>query len=201
MVLGLWWLNIARRPQMKEGQVDPVANRARALFRKIDEFDPLYLRVRAKEKLNVTDEEYNVLLRELKRYMSIAGAVDKPVDMFSPSVDGLWHEFILFTRQYSVFCSKYVGTFLHHAPAVPSLPEQKSDFPFFEVYEEAFGPLPDVWNVPNKLNASESSCSDGSCRSSCRACGQGCNSENDLSSNSGNSSEQGLGSIEQVLRA
>ena len=40
------------------------------------------------------------------------------VSMPSQVADALWHEFILSTRQYHVFCGKAFGRFLHHTPAV-----------------------------------------------------------------------------------
>jgi hypothetical protein len=41
----------------------------------------------------------------------------KPVSMPSQAADELWHEFILYTRQYQQFCNAAFGRFLHHAPA------------------------------------------------------------------------------------
>ncbi len=40
------------------------------------------------------------------------------VSMPSQIADDLWHEFILYTRHYEVFCRKAFGRFLHHTPAV-----------------------------------------------------------------------------------
>ena len=40
------------------------------------------------------------------------------VAMPSQVVDDLWHEFILYTRNYEVFCKKAFGSFMHHTPAV-----------------------------------------------------------------------------------
>lgn len=40
------------------------------------------------------------------------------VSMPSQVVDDAWHEFILFTRSYQLFCLKTFGRFLHHTPAV-----------------------------------------------------------------------------------
>jgi hypothetical protein len=40
------------------------------------------------------------------------------VSMPSQVVDDLWHEFILYTRHYQLFCGKAFGGFLHHTPAV-----------------------------------------------------------------------------------
>ncbi|MEC5384362.1 hypothetical protein VVD49_01435 [Uliginosibacterium sp. H3] len=40
------------------------------------------------------------------------------VSMPSQVADDLWHEFILYTRNYQQFCRKAFGGFLHHTPAV-----------------------------------------------------------------------------------
>lgn len=40
------------------------------------------------------------------------------VSMPSQIADELWHEFILHTRNYEVFCRKAFGRFMHHTPAV-----------------------------------------------------------------------------------
>jgi hypothetical protein len=42
----------------------------------------------------------------------------KFVSMPSQVVDDLWHEFILYTRNYQHFCHKAFGGYLHHTPAV-----------------------------------------------------------------------------------
>jgi len=42
----------------------------------------------------------------------------KFVSMPSQVADELWHEFILYTREYQQFCRKAFGGFLHHTPAV-----------------------------------------------------------------------------------
>ena len=42
----------------------------------------------------------------------------KFVSMPSQAVDDLWHEFILFTRNYEQFCKNAFDRFLHHTPAV-----------------------------------------------------------------------------------
>jgi hypothetical protein len=51
----------------------------------------------------------------------------KYVAMPSQAADDLWHEFILYTREYRDFCDKAFGTFLHHSPAVVLKPDQKKD--------------------------------------------------------------------------
>ncbi len=51
----------------------------------------------------------------------------KYVAMPSQVADDLWHEFILYTRDYQAFCDKAFGRFLHHTPAVRLQPDQKSN--------------------------------------------------------------------------
>ena len=58
------------------------------------------------------------LVREgLEQYFQICQrARGRFVSMPSQVVDDLWHDFILFTRYYRVFCAKAFGRFLHHTP-------------------------------------------------------------------------------------
>ena len=42
----------------------------------------------------------------------------KFVSMPSQLADDLWHELILYTRHYDLFCHKAFGRFMHHTPAV-----------------------------------------------------------------------------------
>jgi len=54
-------------------------------------------------------------LREYFHLCNMAG--ERVVAMPSQVVDAAWHEFILFTRHYELFCRKALGRFLHHTPA------------------------------------------------------------------------------------
>lgn len=48
------------------------------------------------------------------------------VAMPSQVADDLWHEFILYTRHYELFCKRAFGRFMHHTPAV-ALAHDKRD--------------------------------------------------------------------------
>lgn len=50
----------------------------------------------------------------------------KYVAMPSQAADDLWHEFILYTREYQEFCKRAFGGMLHHTPAVALAPERKA---------------------------------------------------------------------------
>jgi hypothetical protein len=51
---------------------------------------------------------------------------NKYVSMPSQIADDLWHEFILYTRDYKEFCSRAFGSFLHHTPAAVLDPAQRA---------------------------------------------------------------------------
>lgn len=39
-------------------------------------------------------------------------------------IDDMWHTFLLFTKEYLLFCKEYLGRFFHHSPTTDN---QKSD--------------------------------------------------------------------------
>lgn len=45
-----------------------------------------------------------------------------PSECFMPrsmqEIDEMWHEFILFTKDYTTFCTTYFGQYMHHAPNI-----------------------------------------------------------------------------------
>lgn len=45
-----------------------------------------------------------------------------PSECFMPrsmrEIDEMWHEFILFTKDYMVFCDHYFGEYMHHLPNI-----------------------------------------------------------------------------------
>jgi hypothetical protein len=43
-------------------------------------------------------------------------------------IDVMWHQFILFTREYQKFCTRGFGCFIHHEPEEASPPAPKYDF-------------------------------------------------------------------------
>ncbi|WP_440117733.1 hypothetical protein [Paenibacillus sp. QZ-Y1] len=61
--------------------------------------------------------EYRWKLIELKRYFIMASLL-KQVPMFSDEVDELWHEMLMFTKSYADFCAEFMGSTVHHEPAI-----------------------------------------------------------------------------------
>jgi len=67
---------------------------------------------------HLKSKDVELVLKVLQDYFLMCNmAKMKSVSMPSQVVDIAWHEFILFTRNYNLFCKKSFGKFLHHTPA------------------------------------------------------------------------------------
>jgi hypothetical protein len=105
-----------------------------------------------------SEEEGDIIFDEVKKYMILV-RFDKLADwqMYSLRVDEVWHQFILFTKEYIDFCELFFGGYVGHRPSNAPRPKvarsrignpaKISSFEGFRTrYEEFFGgPLPDVW--------------------------------------------------------
>ena len=62
--------------------------------------------------------DINELIDEYLKFMRLMQLF--PLLRFSPSgiVDQVWHEHILFTREYRIFCKKHFPKYVNHAPTV-----------------------------------------------------------------------------------
>lgn len=61
--------------------------------------------------------QFEEVWSELKAFLLTASTSTVPLRPPSVRVDELWHEFILFTREYHAFC-KRLGGYVHHTPEV-----------------------------------------------------------------------------------
>jgi len=92
-------------------------------------------RVMKEKKLK--ENEYNWRLLDLKRYFILTSLL-KESPMFSNKVDDLWHEMLMFTREYDDFSKKYAGNILHHSPNVTKISDPDLRGFFDWVYAELF---------------------------------------------------------------
>jgi hypothetical protein len=83
---------------------------------------PFTLRNKISNKYpHLTGEQLDQVIRALRQYFLIcleAGAARgrSSVGMPSKVVDEAWHAFILMSREYTAFCQKAFGRYLHHTP-------------------------------------------------------------------------------------
>jgi hypothetical protein len=62
--------------------------------------------------------------------------------MFSEKVDYLWHQMLMFTREYDDFSKNYLGSVLHHSPNAKETPDPDLRGFFDWVYSELFYACP-----------------------------------------------------------
>jgi hypothetical protein len=113
-----------------------------------------------KEVIVESRNEAEDLFLEVKRYLVLDRLYpESKWQMYSRRIDEVWHQFVLFTREYSSFCERYFGAMLHHSPSnspaehaahvsVEKSPEDSAtQFKTFRAtYEAVFGvPLPQAW--------------------------------------------------------
>ncbi len=67
------------------------------------------------DRHQVPMERAQELFEKMKQFL--ATYMENPqADSPSREIDEIWHMFILHTKDYADFCSKYFGVFLHHQP-------------------------------------------------------------------------------------
>ncbi|MDT0546950.1 MULTISPECIES: hypothetical protein [Streptomyces] len=60
-------------------------------------------------------------------------------EMFSTAIDAEWHR-LMKTPEYAAFCAEHAGQAIGHSPA-----KGAGEISWISVYEELFGPLPEIW--------------------------------------------------------
>jgi hypothetical protein len=134
---------------MKAAQVD-------IRFDALEYEAPFLIEKLLKECIVETEEEGRALFMEVKRYIVLVQSDNSTIwDMYSLRIDEVWHQFVLFTREYIDFCMRYFGVYVQHRPSNAPQPPANPDEPqraastFADLrarYEEFFGiPLPKLW--------------------------------------------------------
>lgn len=110
-----------------------------------------------RERRVSSHEEVARLLDEVKKYLVLSRLnPTRSVPIQSRRVDEVWHQFVLFSEEYTRFCHRFFGRYVHHAPgetpprlepngtAEPKPPEMTRD-EFRREYELMFGELSVLW--------------------------------------------------------
>ncbi|QYR22048.1 hypothetical protein KZ483_03190 [Paenibacillus sp. sptzw28] len=96
-----------------------------------------------KNKPGLREDQWQWTWFELKRYFLMC-AVLRGVPMYSEKVDDVWHEMLMFTREYEEFCRQLCGGFIHHAPHAAGVKPDSGERAWFDwVYGELFARTPD----------------------------------------------------------
>lgn len=79
------------------------------------------------ESYNISFEEASAIFEETKKWMWLCAKgkellknkeIEFPlfIDKSMLMIDEMWHTFILFTKEYQLYCKEKFGFYLHHAP-------------------------------------------------------------------------------------
>ncbi|WP_419875630.1 hypothetical protein [Candidatus Pristimantibacillus sp. PTI5] len=111
-----------------------------------------------KEFPRMSDKEWDWTWFELKRYFLMC-SIMRSVPMYSRQVDAVWHEMLMFTREYEQFCTSFCGEMIHHAPHEPGALPQPGERALFDwVYGELFTQTPAsgrIWGAFYRTRMSE----------------------------------------------
>lgn len=120
----------------------PLAGMAQELETAFDRlFEPQLKRRVLVKYPHMTEAEFDWKTLELKRYF-LMNAVMRGVPMFSDDVDHIWHEMLMFTREYETFCESWYGRIVHHAPHGEGAPMPGERAWFDWIYSQLFVPTP-----------------------------------------------------------
>jgi hypothetical protein len=101
---------------------------ARADFIRSYMFPPGLLEKLVKLRPDLTLKDRQLVARALRQFFLVYHkSGHKQVSMPSQVVDELWHEFILYTKNYQAFCQKAFGRYMHHTPAAVLGANQRSN--------------------------------------------------------------------------
>jgi hypothetical protein len=100
---------------------------------------------------------------ELKKFLYMCAVSDFPC-VPSKQIDDIWHEFVLYTKDYQDFCAHFLGGFIHHNPT------EQGDTEAYNLTREAaiktFGSLDSNMWPQAKCNTADC---DTSCNHHCSA--------------------------------
>lgn len=82
----------------------------------------------------VSDEQAQQIFTDVKLWLWMAckarvEGISKPlvIDTALVVIDEMWHNFMLFTRDYTAFCERFFGTYMHHSPNTkPNIAAEKA---------------------------------------------------------------------------
>ena len=101
---------------------------------------------------NVDEAEAQRRFDGLKQFLVVC-ATTPGYKVTSDAIDSMWHTFLLFTRDYREFCTRYLGKFINHEPF--EVPSPESYITTRARAKEMFGALDEgLWPVEAKLSCS-----------------------------------------------
>lgn len=127
------------------------ATKTSALLRDVMAYENPSVIHRLVSKDGYKPDEAATIFDDVKRFLFLAGTTTEPLAPTKRLDDG-WHAFILHTIDYTQFCNRFFGRYVHHLPNPPGAP--KSDGSLLrrsrDLAMAAFGTCSENWSIrPN----------------------------------------------------
>ncbi|WP_086932375.1 adenosylmethionine decarboxylase [Agarilytica rhodophyticola] len=122
------------------------------------ERNPLIVKRLLDKKLVTSDDDAKAGITETLRFLYITTSFSG-VQTPSVRVDDIWHELIIFTKDYAWLCDKLAGRFIHHVPSDDQIQERGQYRTTLDIYATLFGdPNPAFWGSHKDVSAACSMC-------------------------------------------
>jgi hypothetical protein len=89
---------------------------------------------------DMTDAAYDWTFLELRRFFFMTAIIKEHLPMYSEQADAIWHEMLMFTREYETFCHAFAGRMINHEPHVEK-PKRTEAYQKRAVFELMYGVL------------------------------------------------------------
>jgi hypothetical protein len=107
------------------------------------QFDPLIHRMM--DQRGWKEEKVMSVFEDLKRFLFLCAVSETPI-VPTRVIDEMWHDFILFTEDYAMFCQSFLGKFIHHRPRRRDEPRSHDkSIKTLAIAKAAFGELSANW--------------------------------------------------------
>lgn len=112
----------------------------------INEYNFEKIRYRLESEDIIPNDQIDKAIDEFRKFLTVIVHSEGGIGMISPTVDEVWHAFILHTYDYTTFCRETFGFYLHHEPNTPWTPSSEDSVPnFIDGYKTLFGELDPIW--------------------------------------------------------
>jgi hypothetical protein len=133
---------------MKQELFERLSPAVQTRMEQLAQYDAPFLEEKLKLDGTFPMEQYGEAFVELKKYVGLAFLFQEPLDMPSRTVDDVWHQFILFTREYHDFSKRFYGKYFHHSPYLPSRQGDPTHLDnLVRRYHQTYGRMPEIWSV------------------------------------------------------
>lgn len=134
-------------PRVARSTVVSMMSSTRRAFERLLEWDISTVKQYAVQKGLYTAEEIDTIEAEYKKYLALCIGYPATALPTPTKLDDLWHQHILFTRDYHTMCQSVGGRYLHHEPFVGDVkvdPKARSQMRI--MYLREFGRQPNtIW--------------------------------------------------------